>query len=469
MILTQEQLNIINYEMSTNKVISIQAFAGTGKSTTMKHLIIKNSDKKILYLSFNNVLANDMKKRLLHCENVDSMTIHAFALQEMKTLLNYNIETGKLPDNEISNVLNLNMDVSKLKIIKDKLNQFCNSSKYIVTDKQIKLLWNYINSKKNLPLSHDIYLKMFQLSKRVINYDIIIVDEAQDVTPCILSLIMNQKNAVRIFIGDIHQQIYSFRYVCDPFFSIKNYVDEEFSLTETFRFGKTLANMTSKFLSFFKKETNYIHSSRIHDTNIHHFESLDALPRNTVVICRTNKSLFKIVYNLVMQSNKNIFVLGKDINIDKEKNITNILLNIKNSENFPFQTNNKLNIFNNYDDVKSHFTKIDNRKWLQRLSFFEEYGYSLIEFWIKLDKCIVDRNEADIIISTTHQTKGMEFDNVCLSNDYIVFKFNDEGKIRCQVWDYETYNLIYVAITRAKHNLYINKELSKWVTNLKII
>ena len=56
------------------------------------------------------------------------------------------------------------------------------------------------------------YLKLFQLSPVDFanEWDILLVDEAQDLTPAIIDLIKQTKCA-KIFVGDPHQQIYSFR------------------------------------------------------------------------------------------------------------------------------------------------------------------------------------------------------------------------------------------------------------------
>ena len=59
-----------------------------------------------------------------------------------------------------------------------------------------------------------------------------------------------------------------------------------------------------------------------------------------------------------------------------------------------------------------------------------------------------------------HQSKGLEYDNVKLSDDFIplisslntIYVYKSRSAI-------EGYNLLYVAITRAKKNLIINKEL----------
>ena len=62
------------------------------------------------------------------------------------------------------------------------------------------------------PALHDFYLKMFQFTKVYLPYDVILVDEAQDTSGVMLSIIKRQEHARRIFVGDSYQQIYAFRH-----------------------------------------------------------------------------------------------------------------------------------------------------------------------------------------------------------------------------------------------------------------
>ena len=58
------------------------------------------------------------------------------------------------------------------------------------------------------------YLKLYQLSPtdfaKEEKWDVLLIDEAQDLTPAIIDLV-TQTTCAKIFVGDPHQQIYSFR------------------------------------------------------------------------------------------------------------------------------------------------------------------------------------------------------------------------------------------------------------------
>ncbi|WP_223209227.1 UvrD-helicase domain-containing protein, partial [Campylobacter coli] len=49
-----------------------------------------------------------------------------------------------------------------------------------------------------------------ELTKPKLEYDFILVDEAQDINACIIDIVLNQKQAKKVFIGDTFQSIYKF-------------------------------------------------------------------------------------------------------------------------------------------------------------------------------------------------------------------------------------------------------------------
>ena len=74
-----------------------------------------------------------------------------------------------------------------------------------------KKLWKVkIDRSNKIPIDHDTYLKLWQLQNPVINTDCIFFDECQDASPVMLDIVLKQK-CRKIFVGDEHQQIYSWR------------------------------------------------------------------------------------------------------------------------------------------------------------------------------------------------------------------------------------------------------------------
>lgn len=81
---SDEQLDIIND--NTNNII-VNAVAGSGKTTTIMGICEKNSDKNVLVLTYNNLLAKEsnVRKMLYGIKNCDIYTFHGFCTRYYDT------------------------------------------------------------------------------------------------------------------------------------------------------------------------------------------------------------------------------------------------------------------------------------------------------------------------------------------------------------------------------------------------
>ncbi|EHO19786.1 hypothetical protein HMPREF9466_01717 [Fusobacterium necrophorum subsp. funduliforme 1_1_36S] len=99
----------------------------------------------------------------------------------------------------------------------------------------ISKVMNYLIKNKDAPMFHELYIKIFQLMKPKVSYDVILIDEFQDVTPCYLSIIKSISEGKKVVkVGDNLQKIYGY----NGAIGISSF---NYSLTESFRVGK--ANM----------------------------------------------------------------------------------------------------------------------------------------------------------------------------------------------------------------------------------
>jgi hypothetical protein len=58
-----------------------------------------------------------------------------------------------------------------------------------------------LNPTSDLPITHDFYLKLWTLSKPVINADLVMLDEGQDANGLLLKILEEQKCQV-IYVGE---------------------------------------------------------------------------------------------------------------------------------------------------------------------------------------------------------------------------------------------------------------------------
>jgi superfamily I DNA/RNA helicase len=167
-------------------------------------------------------------------------TAHSLAHKHIVFQNNYKVRGQSYKTNEIVELLNLKGNEEKHTeyVIANHINKFiayfCNSDKqkvqdlnYLdtVTDPKAKIFvssfYDYIVAQSRLLLrkmdkgeieiTHDFYLKKFQLSNPELHFDYILFDEGQDASPAMLDVFFKQK-ATKVIVGDTHQQIYAWRF-----------------------------------------------------------------------------------------------------------------------------------------------------------------------------------------------------------------------------------------------------------------
>jgi superfamily I DNA/RNA helicase len=272
----QKQQNIIN---STGN-IKINAVAGSGKTTTViEYAKTRPATSKILYLAFNKSVKLEAAKKFADkgLNNVKVETAHSLAYRHIVFKIGYKVRPQGYKTNEIAELLNLQGNGEKHTeyVIANHINKFiayfCNSDKqkvqdlnYLdtVTDPKAKnfvsSFYDYIVSQSRLLLSkmdkgeieitHDFYLKKFQLSNPKLDYDYILFDEGQDASPAMLDVFFNQK-ATKVIVGDTHQQIYGWRFAVN---SLEKADFKTYHLSTSFRFSQDIANLAMEVLKFKK-------------------------------------------------------------------------------------------------------------------------------------------------------------------------------------------------------------------------
>jgi hypothetical protein len=107
----------------------------------------------------------------------------------------------------------------------------------------------------------NMYLKMFAMD--LVNgrgtlrngpYDVILVDEAQDINPVTLQMLMSQlPQSILVLVGDKHQHIYSFNNCCNALEQASVLQAEgvgtvrHFSLSSSFRLGPAVAEVANRY------------------------------------------------------------------------------------------------------------------------------------------------------------------------------------------------------------------------------
>jgi superfamily I DNA/RNA helicase len=297
----------------------------------------------------------------------------------------------------------------------------------LVSDSQ--LFWEKISSEEiDYPINHDCYLKVWQLSRPRINTPVIFVDESQDLDPVMLCVLMEQQ-AQMIWFGDKYQQIYEWRGAINAMDYVKNC--ENFSLTETYRFPSDISHVANVLLAKLGEPLKINSKVMTSDREV----------KVTAYLARYNKTLIDIALNLAEQ-NKNFTWTNFDVT-----QLCRHCLSIINLNTGDEPVMNLYSIFKSVEELEQYLEEEGTEIMRKAFSFCKvfHFNYILIQEKLKLIS-IFNKPQTDTILTTAHQSKGLEWDKVILASDF-------EHALLKKNFEQSEYNLLYVAVTRTKNIL----------------
>ena len=121
-------------------------------------------------------------------------------------------------------------------------------------------------------------------------------------------------------------------------------------------------------------------------------------------------------------------------------------------------------------ELEDYIEKTEDNSLSVIVDVVKEYGNELPHLVSQLkENEVTDKQKADMVFSTVHRCKGMEYDEVTLLSDFIneekLQKYiGEKGGNKMSGWDknrlIEEINVLYVAATRAKNKLMIPPEIN---------
>ncbi|KAJ2996566.1 F-box DNA helicase 1 [Globomyces sp. JEL0801] len=503
---------------SKGNAVRIVAGAGTGKTSTI-HLLIQElllKNQKVLYIVFNKAAQLHANRKFKKFKNsIECKTMHSICLSNLQGHLddgfvpsNQNTLTKAIETNyetEIIDWLKLNnangLLHDDLKTVKRKvalvtfwiyktLEEWIRSDKRIINsvyyharqnhmeqlgfpeDSMFYIqaateIWNKMwkSGGVDYPIEHDCYVKYAQLGNlNHLDYDCIMIDEAQDASMCQMDLFVNQQVAqqknVYLF-GDAVQAIYSFRGAKSRYLTaLPNTTD--FHLTNCFRFGKNISHVANLFLH--AKE----YSGQVNDFTPYRLTGL-----STIDGIVTERSL-EYPYTAIGRSHSGIIIFA----IELTETNPDVKLSLKGSKlSYKILIRKSKEVYQLYRGQRPRTAEFRRYESFQefddtvRLFEMKEYG-SLIDLVRKyhhsfpkkiaqfeqlLSKNLCRKKSPDVTLITTHQAKGLEFDRVQVLNDFTMVETNPDDPEFC-IYGADELNLWYVAVTRAKKELSLPKK-----------
>ena len=101
---TEEQSKVVE-RFRSGESFKVLAFAGTGKTTTLKMISETSSSRKGLYLAFNKRLADEAKTKFP--KNVQCATFHSFAFRNSPRWLTDKLKRPRVLPSHVSDKLGL--------------------------------------------------------------------------------------------------------------------------------------------------------------------------------------------------------------------------------------------------------------------------------------------------------------------------------------------------------------------------
>jgi len=470
---TKEQEAIVGAACQ-DRNIAINAFAGTGKTTTLTMIAQALPRKRILYLAFNKAIAEEAKRRMP--PNTDARTFHSLAFKAMRPDMK-RLE-GRLHGGFVADLLNLpsltinncpfypshvgravlgavakfciSKDLSieaqhvppphqmlptsipeSLKELIDKPNTDIEDYKRVVKD-SAENLWQRMNEcNSTVPITHDIYVKQWALRDPVVDADVILFDEAQDASILFIDIVERQRHAQRIWVGDRHQQIYDWRGAINALDLVE--VDEPLYLTESWRFHQAIADQANIVLKALGETKPLIGRGGTKANSGQAF------------LCRTNLGALDIYVELVERHNS--------VRLDNAKDLISLIDDCQ--ALMDGRPQGSLALFKDWKSLVEHANSPQGGDLKPLVDAIERYSCQGLRRL--LERGLVER--ARITVATIHRAKGLEWDQVHIIDDWSRIKhYQDDPAER---------RLLYVAITRARKDLVLSDVVSAWLGALK--
>ncbi|MEM8633439.1 MAG: 3'-5' exonuclease [Pseudomonadota bacterium] len=464
---TSEQMKAVQ-AFSSGKNTKISAFAGSGKTSTLKLLARSNERRRGLYLAFNKGIASEAERSFP--KSVMCRTTHAVALSHVGRARNYTNDQlfSTLRARKLNVIRPYARFRSGLCVLEPEMvahlvivcvRRFCQSGDQVIDLQHVKLpksiagmksvvaplsemiagyardLWrDMIDPSTEMPIGHDGYLKVWSMDSPTLNADYVLLDEAQDTNGSVLHLLRNQRIQC-VYVGDRHQQIYGWRGAVNAMEAFGDFKTS--ALTKSFRFGPEIALEANRVLGAIGEPNALVGNNDLSS-------SVSAHGETKAILCRTNMG----VMGEIIEAQR----LGREVCVvGGTRELAALIKDVSSLQRGRPASHPELFGFTNWGDLVD-FAGTEPGKHLRTLvSIVERHGtHCLMKI---LAWCHDDEVQDCLTISTAHKAKGCEWDSVKIADDF-ASSISRSGEIGV-----DERRLFYVAITRAKRNLVINLDI----------
>ncbi|WKL67235.1 3'-5' exonuclease [Pseudomonas qingdaonensis] len=458
---THEQQPIIDYK---GLHLVVKAYAGCGKTATLVAFAQSNPNLRILYLAYNKAIKDEALTKFP--DNVTCKTGHQLAWPKFGSRYAHKLGNTKMTD--VARLLNTK-DWGFVRNTMAVVSSYMSSADAEIgiahfyagvpaedqdafSDSDIEKLLNAAQTlweemtdiESSFICEHDAYLKLYQLSGPELSYDCILFDEAQDANPVVSAIVASQPGQ-KIFVGDPWQQIYRWR-------GAENALDQQIEqgaepmyLTNSFRFGPMIAGVANAILRLQGETRPLVGLGPMDKVKT----SIEGIRGQYTILNRTVSGVIMSAIEAV--SNGHVVYWNGGIGAYNLEGLEDTY-NLKNNRMGEIR-DFRVKAFKSYDAYTEAAEASEDPEMLRTMRILKDHG-NIPQLLAALRQYSTDDIEdADIVVSTTHRAKGLEWDIVLLDEDFPDI-FDPERVDPDQVGD--ELNLLYVGVTRARKILILN-------------
>lgn len=460
---SEEQEIIFDYFQSGEGNAVFRARAGTGKTTTSKHGFSLAPERRMLYVVHNKKNQREAQEKIRN-PRVETRTFHSLGLGII-----FRHWSGVKPNDDVEferlQKAVPNPDKTIIGPIL-KLVAFTKNICIAPTEADVREIADDKMAEEVLPIGFEkIILQILELSKQrdeqgrisfndmvwlpcalgIVKpvYDLVLIDEAQDMNLPQLTIAKQVSKGRVIVVGDDRQCIYGFRgAVHDGLAMMQAELNAKaFGLTTTYRCPKKVVALAKEFVPDYNAASTA--PDGIVDC-ITEAQLCDQVKVGDAILSRSNAPLMLVCLSL-LRRNVPARIEGRDIGRQllatvqkmKAKSVADFIGKVcKWAGRLKSRLLKKKN-------VESKIASIDDQS--ETLSAVAEGCKSVGEIEQRIRDLFQDSDESArpaVVLSTVHKAKGLEWKRVFLIRETFLKRRNREEE-----------NIYYVALTRAKEHL----------------
>lgn len=470
--LTDEQ-TAVRDQFAAGKNLVVQAGAGAGKSSTLREAAKAVPRKQIRVLMFNSANAKEAKRTFpsnCRCSTIHGQAWHIGRRYADQGRVPLGREGGarRQPGWMVADILGITrpVEIDKVpieprtlgRLAIETVRRWClgtdpeigpehvswqramsgdgNAELAEVVARWARKAWSteIVPDKGRLTVDHDFYLRMwFDTGRAFMRTDAILLDESQDTNPLAAAIVLQQRHAQLVAVGDSAQSIYGWRGARD--FLETCPADMTLWLTQSFRFGDGIAEWANMMLTLIGSPLRLRGTPSIRST-------VGPLTEPRAVLCRTNAGAVKAAIDALDAGRKAALANG-GTSIKDFAEAAALLMNGKRT------AHPDLFAFPDWPAVQRYVDEDPAGQDLAALvKLVEDHGTDKL---IKLVESLTVEKDAEVTMSTVHGAKGLEWDSVLLGDDFPAPGFDDAR--RRKPVEKEFGRLVYVALTRPRRQL----------------